>query len=396
MKPLGYLLSEYPAINHTYLANEVAALRAGGIDVRVISIGTARVQHLGPEDYKEAAATLYVNGAGWRGFAKAHLRRSVIRPSRYLRGMEAAVRLGGGCIGETARWLRWFAQAVVAGEMALRLGVGHVHATYCSSVALLVGEVTGLEVSQSIHGSGEFENPVTFRLREKIRAAKFVRAISRYGMSQLMKHADPEDWGKIDLAPLGVNLERFGCHRRDKHRPFRLLTVGQLAPAKGQLVLLEAMEQLVAQGLDVELRIVGDGPLRAALEARAPQGCVLFDGYRHNDEVVRMYAEADAFVLPSFAEGIPVVLMEAMAAGLPCVASRITGIPELIEDGVSGVLVPPADVGALTAAVRRLATDREWADRLGEEGRRRVRAEYDLRRNGEALVEVFRRRVTTI
>ncbi len=395
---LVYLLSEYPAVNHTYLLAEVAALRAAGFDVRVISISSAKAEHLAPEDRKESENTFYVNGAGAWGFATAHARCAAMQPLRYVSGLLGALRLSGGCPVEALRWGRYFAQAVVAGEAARRAGATHVHSTYCSSVALLLGRVSGLEVSLSIHGSGEFENPGPFRLREKIREAAFVRAISRFGMSQIMKHSDPPEWRKIELARLGVDPKKGAPGRRERSGPFRLLTVGQLAAAKGQHVLLEAMERLVAEGLDVELRLVGDGPLRGSLEERVAAsglaGRVRFEGYRHNAEVLRMYGDADAFVLPSFAEGIPVVLMEAMASGTPCVASRITGIPELIEDGVSGLLVTPADASALAQAIQLLIGDPEKAERMGLAGRRRVEAEYDLASNGRALVEVFERRVT--
>ena len=399
--PLAYLVSQYPTTNHTYLLREIRGLRAAGWDVAVLSIrGPDRaVSGLSGEELSEFQSTFYVLGGGLAATAGAHLRMLFSRPVGYLTGFFQSFRLAGFAPGEIPRWLLFFHEAVVALDRLRKIGARHLHVHYASSVGLLAGFIGGVEVSQSIHGSAEFENPGPFRLREKVAHAAFVRVVSRYGKSQLMRFSDPRHWDKIEVCALGVDPAQFppSGHRRQPEVPFELLTVGQVAPAKGQHILIAALARLTAQGRNVRLRIVGDGALRASLKDQARrlgvEDQVLFEGFRDNRELPDYYRRADAFVLPSFAEGVPVVLMEAMAMEVPCVASRITGIPELIEDGVSGLLVPPADEHALAGAIIRLMDEEDLSRRLGRAARERVLADYQLETNLVQLVDLFRRRL---
>ena len=211
-----------------------------------------------------------------------------------------------------------------------------------------------------------------------------------------MRLSRPEHWDRIYVCPLGVDPERFapkqGGHKRDE--PIELLTVGQLAPAKGMHVLIAAVALLRTRGRDIRLRIIGDGPLRQSL-ARYAESIgvgrqVVFEGFCNNAALYRFYAHADIFVMASFAEGIPVVLMEAMAMELPCVSTRITGIPELIEDGKTGLLVSPADEAALAEAVERLIEDESLRRELGRAARERIVRDYHIARNTARLAEIFR------
>jgi glycosyltransferase involved in cell wall biosynthesis len=399
--PLAYLVSQYPTTNHTYLLREIRGLRAAGWDVAVLSIrGPDRpVSGLSGEELSEFQSTFYVLGGGLVAAVGAHLRMLLSRPVGYLTSFFQSFRLAGFAPGEIPRWLLFFHEAVIALDRLRKIGVCHLHVHYASSVGLLASLVGGADVSQSIHGSAEFENPGPFRLREKVARAAFVRVISRYGKSQLMRFSDPRHWDKIEVCALGVDPAQFppSGRRPQPGEPFELLTVGQLAPAKGQHILISALARLTAQGRKVRLRIVGDGALRASLEDQARRlgvrDRVVFEGFRDNRELPDYYRRADAFVLPSFAEGVPVVLMEAMAMEVPCVASRITGIPELIEDGVSGLLVPPADEHALAGAIARLMDEENLSGRLGRAARERVLADYQLETNLVQLVDLFRRRL---
>jgi len=399
--PLAYLVSQYPTTNHTYLLREIRGLRAAGWDLAVLSIrGPDRpASGLSREELSEFQSTFYVLGGGLPAAAGAHLRMLLSRPAGYLTGFFQSFRLAGFAPGEIPRWLLFFHEAVLALDRLRKIGVSRLHVHYASSVGLLASFVGGVQVSQSVHGSAEFENPGAFHLREKVAHAAFVRAISSYGKSQLMRFSDPRHWDKIEVCALGVDPAQFppSGRRRQPEEPFEILTVGQLAPAKGQHILISALARLTAQGRQVRLRIVGDGALRASLEDQARrlgvQDQVLFEGFRDNRELPDDYRRADAFVLPSFAEGVPVVLMEAMAMEVPCVASRITGIPELIEDEVSGLLVPPADEHALAGAIARLMDEENLSGRLGRGGRERVLADYQLETNLARLVELFRRRL---
>jgi len=278
----------------------------------------------------------------------------------------------------------------------MRRGVGHLHTHYASTVALIATRVFPITMSATFHGQAEFANPAAFRLPEKIRASLFCRAISLYGRSQMLKVTDYREWPKIEVTFLGVDPREFAPRPfRAAPDPFEILCVGQLDPVKGQHLLVEAMELLVREGRRVRLRIVGDGANRAGLEediARRGLGQhVALEGYLNQDKLRELYTSCDALALPSFAEGIPVVLMEAMAMEIPCVATWITGIPEIITHETVGLLVPPGDAAALARALARLMDDSELRRRLGAQGRLRILEKFDLGRNTERLADLFRR-----
>lgn len=398
---LGYLLSKYPSANHTYLLREVRGLRAAGLDVVVCAVdGDDRpLDGLPAEDREERDATFVVKRAGLGRIAADHLATFGTRPAAYLSGLVMAVRLAGPDLGRLAYQLVYFAEAVVAGRYLTRAGCGHVHTHYASNVAILAARVFGLEASATIHGSAEFIDPVAQRLTAKIAACTFVRAISMYGQSQLMLASPVEQWGKFDVVRLGVDPTAFApdAERAAGGDRLHVVSVGQLQPAKGFHLLIDAVARAVRAGHDLTLTIAGGGELGGSLAAHARAlgvaDRVALVGALNHREVADLYCRADVFVLASFAEGIPVVLMEAMAAGLPCVATRITGIPELVRDGVDGVLVTPSDVDDLTGALARLAGDAGLRARLGAAGQVRVAQEYDLARNVGDLARTFARRV---
>lgn len=402
---LAYLVSKYPAENHTYILREVSRLRAHGIDVEVVTItpDDRRADEVSQAERDERAATFAVKSRGALGILADNLAVFAHRPLRYGRGVLLARRLAGADLRRLAYNLAYLAQAAVVGRWLLRRGHDRLHVHYASTVGLLAAEVFDVDVSATIHGSAEFINPELQRLREKVRGFKFTVAISRFGRSQLMLNSDPEDWPKIHVVPLGV--DRGMAHPSDRvappgrgdelldrgERPFHISCVGQLQPAKGLHVLLDAAALLRSRGRRVRVTLVGDGPYAASLaeRARATNVDVVFTGRLDQDRVRAVYADSDAFVLASFAEGVPVVLMEAMACGVPCVATRITGIPELIRDGVDGLLVTPSDVEELAHAISALIDDRGLARRLADSARVRVSERYDLDANVDQLANVF-------
>jgi glycosyltransferase involved in cell wall biosynthesis len=213
-----------------------------------------------------------------------------------------------------------------------------------------------------------------------------------------MHLSPPSQWHKFEICPLGVDPERYLPVRRSlSARPFTILCVGRLTPAKGQQILIEACRHLHQCGRQLRLVLVGSGPdearLKAAVAANGLEQVVRFTGALNQAEVRAWYARADAFALASFAEGIPVVLMEAMASAIPCVSTRITGIPELIRDGEDGLLVTPSDTDELAAALARLMDDAPLRHYLGRSGRARVQQKYSLTRNVERLGGVFAARL---
>lgn len=400
MMRLAYLVSQYPAISHTFVLREVRGLRKLGFDVQTASIRRPdRLPgQLTPMELDEAASTFYVSRCGARGFVAAHCSTIVRHPWAYVAGLRFAFRLAGFDVRQAVFHLAYFAQAVVVGHWIERQGLPHVHTHFSSTVALLVGRVFPITVSSTIHGSDEFIDPTGFHMFEKSRNSLFIRAISNYGRSQLMRFSDPSDWDKFEVCPLGVDPKVFepGRFRANPER-FEILTVGRLAPVKAIPVLLTAVGALVAEGRSLRLRIAGGGDLFDTLKIEIIQrgliSRVSLEGSLNQDEIQSLYREADAFVLASFAEGVPVVLMEAMAMEIPCVATWVTGVPELIRNETDGLLVGPADAAALAAALARLMDDADLRRRLGQSASQRVRERYHLGRNIESLASIFTRRV---
>jgi glycosyltransferase involved in cell wall biosynthesis len=258
----------------------------------------------------------------------------------------------------------------------------------------MAAKIFPVTFSLTVHGPDEFYDVPGYRLAEKLSAANLVCAIGFFARSQLMKICDPSLWGKIRVTPLGVDPSVFTPRTPDPDsRLFDVVCVGRLVPAKGQHVLLAAVSRLLSRGRGLRLRLVGDGPDRESLERAARRlgirEHVIFEGAVNQDEIRGILEKADVFALASFAEGIPVVLMEAMAMEIPCVSTSVAGIPELIRDSVDGLLVAPSDEDGLAAAIGRLMDDGELRLRLGAAGRRRVIEKYDLRTNVARLATAF-------
>ena len=397
---LAYLLSQFPAANHTYLLREIRTLRRLGLDVRVASIRPPDrpPEAMTPEELEEIPQTHYIKSLSLLSLLGAHLVALFSHPGGYWRGLLFPLRTGRGDVKKTLYAFFYFLEAVAVGRWMETNGLSHLHVHFSSTVGLIVATVFPVTVSFTFHGPAEFYDPAGFLLAEKIAAAKFVCAISSFGCAQLMRLARHEDWEKIELSPLGVDPSVLQPREfRQNPDPFELVCVGRLAPEKAQRVLIAAVAQLAAESRRLRLRLVGDGPDRRSLEqdaaTRGLGDLVVFEGLLDQARVLSVYAGADIFVLPSFAEGLPVVLMEAMATEIPCVATSIAGVPELIRDGIDGLLVPASDERALAAAIGRLMDDPELRRRIGAAARQRVLRDYGLAANTLRLAGVFSRRL---
>jgi glycosyltransferase involved in cell wall biosynthesis len=271
-----------------------------------------------------------------------------------------------------------------------------------ATVAMLASELTGIPFSFTLHGPADLFDPYRWRLDEKTARAQFVAVISHYARSQLMFFSDPAHWHKIKIVHCGVDPALYEKPAGAALPPrraseIRLLFVGRLAPVKGLRVLLDAMTNLISELPQLHLVLVGDGPDRSNLEAAAaPLGdAVSFTGYLSQQEVAQAMQACDVFVLPSFAEGVPVVLMEAMASGKPVIATRVAGVGELVEDTQSGLLVLPGDLDGLIAAIRGIAQDVARRDEMGAAGRKAVRVDYDITSEVSRLAGLFAQEIGT-
>lgn len=398
---LGYVVSQYPATNHTFILSEIQVLRRLGYSVQVVSIRQPdRPAHgLSREEAEEYARTFSVLGAGVGHALLVHLKTMAARPLAYGKALLYAIRLAGSNIALAIRYFAYFAEAVVAGDFLMRRGIRHTHTHFSSTVVLMMTRLFPITFSATIHGPDEFNDVLGFHLAEKVARCQFIAAISYYAASQIMKASAPQWWSKVRILPLGIDPGKFLPRRLPAGREvFECLSVGRLAPAKGQHILLAAVDQLVRQGrTNLRLTIVGGGPSQASLEAeiagRNLGPYVQLTGAVNHDRVQELYQRADVFALASFAEGVPVVLMEAMAMEIPCVATWITGVPELLRPDVDGILIRPADAGALADALCRLMDQRELCVKLGQSGRERVIHSYDLERNTAQLARVLHQHI---
>jgi colanic acid/amylovoran biosynthesis glycosyltransferase len=402
---VAYVCSRYPAISHTFVLREVLALRKRGVSVDTFSIRRATESEVLSEADREALETTFaILPARWARLSFAHLRALVLAPAAYVATLRRALSLSPP--GARARLWRlfYFAEAIVLARETERRGIGHVHAHFAnvgSDVALLAaffGETAqrGARTwSFTMHGPAEFYEVSRYRLREKVESAAFVACISDFSRSQLMGLSPGAAWDRLHVVHCGLDTTDFvpGGNSGSADGPLRVLNVARLTGVKGQPILLEAVAELRRDGHDVQVTILGDGPERERLRQLAREleieDAVELPGAVGQERVRDELARAHVFCAPSFAEGVPVVLMEAMAMELPVVATRVMGVGELVEDGEHGLLVPPGRADHLAAALASLGADPERRARMGAAGRRKVEAEFEGDMSAARLAELF-------
>lgn len=405
---VAYLLSRYPAISHTFFLHEVLGLRALGMDIQTASINApdrAR-EDLPTLEAEEAGKTYYLKSKGGAGKL---LKSCAAHPLVLLRGLTAVLREPRLTLRERAFWLLYLAEAMLLGQWMKERGLRHLHVHFGGAVAtvgMLAARAWQMPWSLTIHGPEELLNVDAYHLREKVQSAKFVFCISDFCRSQLCRLVAPEDWGKFGVNRLGVDPVGLvplppTSQDRDMGHPNRagetrkpmLVCTGRLVPEKGHRVLLEALMLLRARGLAVKAVLIGAGSELQSLQSFVQQSGlehdVIFTGALSHGQTLERVQQADVFALASFAEGVPVALMEAMAMGVACVSTTIAGIPELIESGVDGLLVPPGNAVALADALEALLADPQYRQSVGARGRQRVIRQYNLPINHRQLAAAF-------
>lgn len=394
---IAYLVGEYPAVSHTFILREVAALRAEGLDILTCSIRrTGLEHHRGSAERAEAASTFNLLAAARNPGRLAAAQISGLRsPKRYFGTLARAWRLRGPGLRAALYQLIYFLEATVLARHLRQKGVTHLHNHFAQAsctVALLAARLAKIPFSFTLHGPADFTDPKLWRLDAKIADARFVACISHYCRSQAMLVSPPDQWDRLKIVHCGVEPFRYGSQTASTGS--EILFVGRLAAAKGVPVLIDTMIHIRAAHPNAHLTLIGDGPERWQLENQtrrlALTDAITFTGYQNQDEVAAALAESTLFVLPSFAEGVPVVLMEAMAARRPVAATHIAGIPELVDEGVSGRLVPPGDGRALADAILSILSDPEAAALMGEKGRAKVEAEFNIAIEARKLANLFR------
>lgn len=396
---IGYLLSQYPAVSHTFFLHEVLGLRARGVHIETASINQPDrpVTELASFEAAEAESTCYIKSGRWAALLLLILRTVFAHPRVTLRGLRAVVGMPGLTVRKRLLWLFYLAEALLVGRWIRRANLSHLHVHFggpVASVGMLCSLAWHIPYSLTIHGPEELLNHDAYHLREKLQQASFVLCISDFCRSQLCQLTSAAHWKKFHVCRLGVDPSLLTPAQRPTQTdsPLQLVCTARLVAAKGHHILLEALLLLQRRGLILETTLIGTGPERASLEAfvhRNQLASVRFTGALSHGKTLAHVRRADLFVLASFAEGVPVAFMEAMALAVPCVGTSIAGIPELIRTGREGLLVPPGNAEELASALETLLLDPAMRRRLGASGRERIISTYNLPLNHERLAGLF-------
>ncbi|MCH2105173.1 MAG: glycosyltransferase [Planctomycetes bacterium] len=396
-----YLVNRYPTPSHAFIRREIRSLEALGEEVLRVSIQPSDPDLPDPDDQEEAQRTCSLLEDGAPRLVAALLLTALTRPARFLSALLYALRLGVNSDRGLLLHAAYLAEACALVKIAAREEIDHIHAHFGTNpplVCALAKRLGGPGFSFTVHGPEEFDRPIALRLREKIRAARFTVAISSFGRGQLWRWCDNADRGSIEIVRCGVDEAFLDEEPSPITSEARLVFVGRLCPQKAPWVLMQAAEQLQKEGVPFQLEVLGDGELeretRSFAREHGLEGHVNFHGRVGAREVREALEGARALVLPSFAEGLPVVLMESLARGRPVITTSIAGIPELVRDGEEGWVVPSGDPIALAAAMKAALglSPTELAE-MGASGRERVRSQHDSLTEAERLAACARRSI---
>jgi len=394
---LAFLTSQYPAASHTFIRREVEALRELGWSIDTFSVRRPGADEIiSDADTAEADGTYYLLNQSPGAYLAAHAAALFSRPGGYLSALKLA--LGHRAPGARGLFLglAHFTESVLLARQLRKRRTTHLHNHFANSAAtvgLLASRLLGIRWSFTMHGISETDYPAGLMLGRKIEAAEFVACVSWFGRAQGMRLVGQDHWEKIHVVRCGLPFDRLPLRDPTEANTRTMICVGRLSPEKGQAGLLLAFAKLRARHPELRLRLVGDGPDRASLESLAKElglsDAMTFAGRLPEEDTLAEIARADLLVLPSFMEGLPIVLMEAMAVGVPVVASRVAGIPELVEDDVTGLLITPSHWDELASRIDFLLGDQAVRDRLTKQAKAKVATEFDTRKSAEQLAALF-------
>ena len=383
---IAYLINQYPKVSHSFIRREILALERQGFEVLRLALRGWDGELVDKEDHDERMRTRYVLRDGGAALLLALIHMLLTRPVCLIWALALAWRMSCRADRPLFAHLAYLAEACRIEPWLRSADIRHLHAhfgTNSAEVAMLVHALGGPQWSFTVHGPEEFDKALVIGLAEKVRRCTFVVAICSYGRSQLYRFVEHKHWRKVQVVHCGLDKAFHAIPAGPAPEARRLVCVGRLCEQKGQLLLVDAVHRLVAQGIDCELILAGDGELRTGIEALVAQyglqTKIRITGWISSENVRNEILAARALVLPSFAEGLPVVLMEAMALRRPVISTYIAGIPELVLPNEHGWLVPAGDVEALSDAMRAcLDAPLGMLTRMGEAARERVLARHDI------------------
>jgi colanic acid/amylovoran biosynthesis glycosyltransferase len=399
---IAYFINQYPIIATSFVRREILALERQGFEVQRIALRGWDSKIVDPDDELERPRTRYVLQEGVLPLVWALLRTLFLDPKSFAAGLVLAIRMGWraerpmpyhlACLAEACRILPWLKQ----------FGATHIHAhfgTNSAEIVMLVRTLGGPPYSFTLHGPTEFDKPRYLGVGEKIRRSAFVVAITSFTRSQMFRWVEHAYWDKIKVVHCGLEPKFFTYNPIPLDAAPRLVCLGRLVEQKGQLLLIEAARHLAEKGVAFELALIGDGDLRPELERLIDRygltGRVLLLGSISTDQLRDEILRARGLVMPSFAEGLPMAIMEAMALGRPVLTTYIAGIPELIRHGQDGWLFPAGSIEALTTAMEDcLSRPIEELRAMGESGYHRVLERHSADVETAKLAALFRQSST--
>lgn len=383
---IAYLLTQYPKVSHTFIRRELLEIERQGHFVLRLSIRKADAPPVDPQDHAEQRKTLCCLSQPLGRLLAGQVLTALTRPVACARALALALRMGWRSDTGLLRHLAYFAEAAYLSQILRANRIEHVHAHFGSNaatVARLLRRLGGPTYSFTVHGTDLFDAPRSLDVRGKLADATFAVAVCDYSAAQLRRWGALEDWPKVRVVRCAVGDEYFAAAQPIDPRANTLVCVGRLSPEKGHLLLIDAFAELVRSGTDARLVLVGDGDLRPAVERRvAERGLterVTLAGYLSETGVREQLLAARALVLPSFSEGLPMVIMEAFALGRPVISTYVAGIPELVRPGENGWLVPAGNVARLAEAMHEaICTPVERLHEMGAAGQKSVREQHSL------------------
>ncbi len=394
---LAYFINQYPGISHSFIRREIQALERGGAEVFRYAIRPSKDEVIAQEDFDENAKTRHIITAGAGAITRSITSEIMANPLGAARALGAAMSMGWRSEAGLVRHLFYFGEALVLANWLKRDGLRHVHAhfgTNAATIAMLAAPLARARFSFTVHGPEEFEKPALISLRRKLETAAFSVAISQFGASQLKKLSSPSVWPNIKIIRCGIERAFYHGVGNDVVSAPHFVCTGRLCAEKGQIDLVEATARVAKDIPDIKVTLIGDGPMRgdieAAIKTHGISRNIVLAGWRTPSQVRDALLGARGFILPSYAEGLPVSIMEALALRRPVITTYIAGIPELVSDGACGWLTPAGDVDAIAAALRAaISADDAQIARMGDEGRRRVEAMHDIDTEAGRLAEHF-------
>lgn len=398
---IAYILNTYPQPSHSFIRREMQALERQGVQVLRLAMRASDAKLVDAADRAEADRTQYVLRTGAARLLLCFLVEVAHAPHRVWRAIWLALKLARASDLGILRHLIYLVEASYVKRRCTTEGIQHMHAhfgTNATTVAMLANALGGPGYSFTTHGPEEFDAPAALSLGEKVNRAAFSVAISSFGRSQLSRWADFDCWDSIRVVHCGIEPAKFANPVSVPTGSLRLASIGRFVEQKGQMILVQAMAELVQHAPDVRLSLIGDGEMRvdleAAIVAHGLQDNITLTGWLSEADVRAELAASHALVLPSFAEGLPMVVMEAMAAARPVITTYVAGSPELVQEGETGWLVPAGDVGALVTAMLELAdTPHDTLVQMGQAGRARVLLRHDSEVEAGKLAEQFRQAI---